>query len=69
VAIPAVLAFNYLSTKISQEELVLTHSAGELLDTIDDWEERRSQVEPHNGSRRLDGEMRLDGEAVVGAHS
>jgi biopolymer transport protein ExbB len=68
VAIPAVLAFNYLSTKIAQEELVLTHSAGELLDTIDDWEERRSQVEPHHNGPRIDKAIRLDGEAV-GAHS
>lgn len=44
VAIPAVMAFNYLSTKIAQEELVLNHSAGELLDTVDDWEERETQV-------------------------
>jgi biopolymer transport protein ExbB len=40
VAIPAVLAFNYLSGKIAQEELMLNHSAGELLDTIEDWAER-----------------------------
>lgn len=40
VAIPAVLAFNYLSGKISAEELMLNHSAGELLDTVDDWAER-----------------------------
>jgi len=42
VAIPAVLAYNYLSGKIAQEELVLNHAAGELLDTIDDWEESRT---------------------------
>ncbi len=42
VAIPAVLAFNYLSNVIASEELQLQHSAGELLDTIDDWEERRA---------------------------
>ena len=41
VAIPAVLVFNYLSGLIAQEELLLQHSTGELLDTIDDWEERR----------------------------
>jgi len=40
VAIPAVLAFNYLSGKITQEELMLNHSAGQLLDTIEDWAER-----------------------------
>jgi biopolymer transport protein ExbB len=44
VAIPAVLAFNYLSGVITQEELVLNHSAGELLDRIEDWAERRAQT-------------------------
>ena len=37
VAIPAVLAFNYLSTQIARDELALTTSAGELLDTIESW--------------------------------
>jgi biopolymer transport protein ExbB len=37
VAIPAVLAFNYLSTEISKDELALTNSAGELADTIEGW--------------------------------
>ena len=44
VAIPAVLAFNYLSGKITQEELMLNHSAGELLDTIEDWAERQAHT-------------------------
>ncbi len=48
VAIPAVLVFNYLSNLISREELLLQHSAGELLDTVDDWEERRAAHEPQN---------------------
>jgi biopolymer transport protein ExbB len=39
VAIPAVLAFNYLSTQIARDELALTTSAGELLDTIEGWGE------------------------------
>ena len=39
VAIPAVLAFNYLSTQIAHEELALTTSAGELIDTIEGWGE------------------------------
>jgi biopolymer transport protein ExbB len=42
VAIPAVMAFNYLSGKIAHEELMLNHSAGELLDTIEDWAERQA---------------------------
>lgn len=40
VAIPAVLAFNYLSGKIGREELLLKNAAGELLDTIEDHAER-----------------------------
>ena len=42
VAIPAVLAFNFLSTKLGHEEVVLNHAAGELLDTIEDWAERQA---------------------------
>lgn len=52
VAIPAVLAFNYLSGKISAEELMLNHSAGELLDTIDDWAERTLAARPVPGTAR-----------------
>jgi biopolymer transport protein ExbB len=44
VAIPAVLAFNYLSTKIGYEELQLKNASGELLDTIEDRAERAAQV-------------------------
>ena len=57
VAIPAVLAFNYLSGKIAAEELMLNHSAGELLDTIDDWAERAAvagHVAPARVLRRDD---------------
>jgi biopolymer transport protein ExbB len=43
VAIPAVLAFNYLSNSIARDESALTNSAGELLDTIEDWAEREAQ--------------------------
>jgi len=39
VAIPAVLAFNYLSTSISHDELALTNAAGELVDTVEGWGE------------------------------
>ena len=48
VAIPAVLAFHYLSNKIAHDEGPLTRAAGELLDTIEDWAER----EAHKGARR-----------------
>jgi biopolymer transport protein ExbB len=43
VAIPAVLAFNYLSNAIAHDESALMNSAGELLDTIEDWAERETQ--------------------------
>jgi biopolymer transport protein ExbB len=39
VAIPAVLAFNYLSTEISKDERALATSAGELIDTLEGWAE------------------------------
>jgi biopolymer transport protein ExbB len=39
VAIPAVLAFNFLSTTIARDEKSLNAAAGELLDTIEGWEE------------------------------
>jgi biopolymer transport protein ExbB len=45
VAIPAVLAFNYLSNSIARDESALTNSAGELLDTIEDWAEREAQMQ------------------------
>jgi biopolymer transport protein ExbB len=40
VAIPAVLAYNYLSTKIARDEGALNAAAGELLDTLEGWEEQ-----------------------------
>jgi len=43
VAIPAVLAFNYLSTAIARDELALTNAAGELVDTLEGWGERAVQ--------------------------
>jgi biopolymer transport protein ExbB len=39
VAIPAVLAFNYLSTNTGHDEAALTAAAGELLDSIEGWAE------------------------------
>lgn len=40
VAIPAVLAFNYLSTEIGREEQSLNHASSQMLDTLEDWAER-----------------------------
>jgi biopolymer transport protein ExbB len=48
VAIPAVLAFHYLTNQIANDEGALNRSAGELLDAIEDWEERAAQ----QGGRR-----------------
>ena len=48
VAIPAVLAFNYLSNADRARRAALNRSAGELLDTIEDWAERTAQ----QGGRR-----------------
>jgi|SRR5689334_351679 len=39
VAIPAVLAFNYLSNAIAADERALAAAAGELIDTIEAWGE------------------------------
>jgi len=47
VAIPAVLAFNYLSTEIAREEQTLNHASGQMLDTLEDWAERLEQSNPH----------------------
>lgn len=43
VAIPAVLAFNYLSNAISHDEGKLQRSAGELLDMIESWDESEAK--------------------------
>jgi biopolymer transport protein ExbB len=37
VAIPAVLAFNYLSASIARDDLALTNAAGQLVDTVEAW--------------------------------
>src|SRR5438067_2053318 len=39
VAIPAVLAFNYLSGAIARDEMALATAAGELIDMIESWPE------------------------------
>ena len=50
VAIPAVLAFNYLSTSMAADERALATAAGELADTLEGWgegaraEQRRDRV-------------------------
>lgn len=43
VAIPAVLAYHYLTNEIGKDEGALNRSAGELLDHIEDWEERAAR--------------------------
>jgi biopolymer transport protein ExbB len=43
VAIPAVLAYNFLSTKIGRHEAALNAAAGELLDSVEGWEEEEHE--------------------------
>jgi len=40
VAIPSVLGYNYLSTKIARDEAALNGAVGEVLDSIEGWAER-----------------------------
>jgi biopolymer transport protein ExbB len=50
VAIPAVLAYNYLAGQITREESGLNSAAGELLDTIEGWAEQLHQREHGRGN-------------------
>lgn len=52
VAIPAVLAYNYLATQAGRDELALSNAAGELLDTIENWAEEAAAAgsSPATGS-------------------
>jgi biopolymer transport protein ExbB len=43
VAIPAVLAFNYLSTGLARDELALATAAGELTDALEGWSEEEAR--------------------------
>jgi biopolymer transport protein ExbB len=43
VAIPAVLAFNYLAASIARDELALTNAGGELVDRVEGWGDPSSQ--------------------------
>ena len=51
VAIPAVLAFNYLTAKINAEDLKLKNACGQLLDTIEDRAEREQLEAPGDAGR------------------
>jgi len=53
VAIPAVLAFNYLSGKIAQDELMLNHASGQLLDLLEDWAARLGAKRGEGGGSRV----------------
>jgi biopolymer transport protein ExbB len=46
VAIPAVLAYNFLATRIARDEGALNAAAGELLDTLEGWEEEIKEHAP-----------------------
>jgi biopolymer transport protein ExbB len=54
VAIPSVLAFNYLSTRVTRDEAALNSAAGEVLDSIEGWAEEEIQelVPERNGAQR-----------------
>jgi biopolymer transport protein ExbB len=56
VAIPSVLAFNYLSTRVTRDEAALNSAAGEVLDSIEGWAEEAMQehelVPERNGAQR-----------------
>jgi biopolymer transport protein ExbB len=47
VAIPAVLAFHFLTTRVTREEGMLNRAAGELMDSIEDWAERDARESRH----------------------
>src|SRR5262245_1688883 len=55
VAIPAVLAYNFLNTKIARDEGALNAAAGELLDTIEGWEEQEVQEHAHTPQKQRQG--------------
>jgi biopolymer transport protein ExbB len=61
VAIPAVLAFNYLTGLITREESGLNSAAGELLDTIEGWAEeevhQRQRGKTGNGNPAAHGRV------------
>jgi biopolymer transport protein ExbB len=65
VAIPAVLAFNYLSTKIGHEEMTLRNAAGHLLDTIEDHAERTALTKRPNHARTGRDRLNLSGATVA----
>ena len=56
VAIPSVLAFNFLSTRVTRDEAALNSAAGEVLDSIEGWAEEEMQehelVTERNGAQR-----------------
>ena len=58
VAIPAVLAFNYLTGLITREETGLNSAAGELLDTIEGWAEDEVHQREHERETHVDAASR-----------
>jgi len=67
VAIPAVLAFNFLSTRIGHEEMTLRNAAGHLLDTIEDHAERAALAKRGNSPRPGRERLNLSGAAAGAA--
>jgi len=65
VAIPAVLAFNYLTAKINGEDLRLKNACGQLLDTIEDRAERERSGAGEGGTRpAADAAARRDADGL-----
>jgi biopolymer transport protein ExbB len=52
VAIPAVLAYNYLANAIGRDELALATAGGELIDTVEGWDDTKSPDARSNELRR-----------------
>jgi biopolymer transport protein ExbB len=52
VAIPSVLGFNYLSTRVGREEAALNSAVGEVLDSIEGWVEEELHEHEHERERK-----------------
>jgi biopolymer transport protein ExbB len=52
VAIPSVLGFNYLSTRIGRDEAALNGAVGEVLDSIEGWAEEELHEHERERERR-----------------
>lgn len=65
VAIPAVLAYNFLSAKANAEEMRLKNAVGELLDEIEDLEESGKAVAVAAKTPALEGAAPVSGSGKI----